>query len=68
MGLEITSEPTGGSSDGNFTSAKGVPTLDGLGAVGHDYHTADEYVLVDSIAERAAVFAGLLHRLADGEK
>lgn len=65
QGVEIEAEPTGGSSDGNFTAAAGVPTLDGLGAVGHEYHTADEFVITASIAQRAAVFAGLLSRLAE---
>lgn len=64
MGMTITSEPTGGSSDGNFTSAAGVPTIDGLGAVGSGFHTEDESVIADSVHERAALFAGLLDRMA----
>lgn len=65
LGFELTAEATGGSSDGNFTSAAGVPTVDGLGAVGHDYHTPDEFVLVDSIPQRAALLGSLLQRLGD---
>lgn len=65
LGLEIESAATGGSSDGNFTSAAGVPTLDGLGAVGHEYHTRDEYVLTSSLAERAALLARVLQRIGD---
>lgn len=68
LGFEIRGEKSGGSSDGNFMYRKGVPVLDGLGAVGYGYHTVDEYVLVDTIAERAATFAGLLHRLGDGTR
>lgn len=63
FGFALTGEPTGGSSDGNFTSAAGVPTVDGLGAVGHDYHTPEEYVLVDSIPQRAALLGVLLERI-----
>ena len=66
LGFSLTGESTGGSSDGNFTSAAGVPTVDGLGAVGHDYHTPEEYVLVDSIPQRAAVLGVLLDRIGDG--
>ncbi|HVR31969.1 MAG TPA: M20/M25/M40 family metallo-hydrolase [Acidimicrobiia bacterium] len=65
LGLSLVGEATGGSSDSNFTSAAGVPTIDGLGAVGHDYHTSDEYVLVGSIAQRATLFASLLHRIGE---
>ena len=50
----------GGGSDGNFTAAIGVPTLDGLGAVGGGAHADHEYVLVDTMPERAALIAGLV--------
>ncbi len=50
----------GGGSDGNFTAAVGVPTLDGLGAVGGGAHADHEYVLVDTMPERAALIAGLV--------
>lgn len=66
LGFTLTGESTGGSSDGNFTSAAGIPTIDGLGAVGHDYHTPEEYVLADSIPQRAAVLGVLLDRIGDG--
>ncbi|MEW1643806.1 M20 family metallopeptidase [Streptomyces sp. NPDC091219] len=49
----------GGGSDGNFTAALGVPTLDGLGAVGGGAHADHEYLLVGSMAERAGLVAGL---------
>jgi glutamate carboxypeptidase len=60
LGLELTEGSTGGGSDGNFTAALGVPTLDGLGARGGGAHAADEHVLVDSLAERAALLGALL--------
>lgn len=63
MGIALTESGTGGGSDGNFTSALGVPTLDGLGPVGDDAHSQGEYVLLSSLPERAAVVAGLLLEL-----
>ena len=53
----------GGGSDGNFTAATGVPTLDGLGAVGEGAHSPDENVVVRALPERAALVAGLLASL-----
>lgn len=53
----------GGGSDGNFTAGAGVPTLDGLGAVGGNAHGEGEWVHVPSMAERAALLTGLLRRL-----
>ena len=50
----------GGASDGNFTAALGVPTLDGLGAVGGGAHADHEHVLVDTMAERVALLAALI--------
>lgn len=50
----------GGGSDGNFTAALGVPTLDGLGAVGGGAHADHEYVVVDTMVERARLVAALL--------
>ena len=53
----------GGGSDGNFTAALGVPTLDGLGAIGDGAHAAHEHVDVTALPWRAALVAGLLARL-----
>jgi glutamate carboxypeptidase len=53
----------GGGSDGNFTAALGVPTLDGLGAVGDGAHSPDEHVIISALPQRAALFAGLLAAL-----
>ena len=53
----------GGGSDGNFTAALGVPTLDGLGAVGGGAHADHEFVLVDTMPERVDLVAGILRGL-----
>ena len=53
----------GGGSDGNFTAAVGVPTLDGLGAVGGGAHADHEYVLVEHLVPRAQLVTALIERL-----
>ena len=63
MGIALGEAATGGGSDGNFTAALGVPTLDGLGAVGDGAHSPVEHVVVRALAERAALLAGLLATL-----
>jgi glutamate carboxypeptidase len=60
MGVTLGEANVGGGSDGNFTAALGVPTLDGLGAVGEGAHSPDENILIRALPERAAVVAGLL--------
>jgi glutamate carboxypeptidase len=60
MGRELGEASTGGGSDGNFTAALGVPTLDGLGAVGDGAHTPREHILIRSLPERAALLAGMI--------
>jgi len=61
IGFELQDCPmTGGGSDGNFTAALGVPTLDGLGIDGEGAHTLSEYALISSIAPRQALIKGLL--------
>jgi glutamate carboxypeptidase len=60
MGIALDEATAGGGSDGNLTAALGVPTLDGLGAVGDGAHSAHEHVLVKTMPERAAVLAALL--------
>ncbi len=54
----------GGGSDGNFTAAIGVPTLDGLGAVGGGAHADHEFVVVDTMVPRSWMLAGLIRRIA----
>ena len=60
LGITIGAGGSGGASDANFTAALGVPTLDGLGAIGDGAHSVEEYVLVPSLSERAALMAALL--------
>jgi glutamate carboxypeptidase len=60
LGVEVEESLTGGGSDGNFTAAMGVPTLDGLGAVGEGAHAINESILVDRIADRTALLAKLV--------
>ena len=64
IGLELAEGMTGGASDGNFTAALGVPTLDGLGATGDGAHALHEHVIVADLPIRAALVAGVLRRLA----
>ena len=63
LGVDAEESLTGGGSDGNFTAALGVPTLDGLGAVGEGAHAANESILVDRIADRTALIAKLIAAL-----
>ncbi len=60
IGFNIDESSTGGGSDGNFTAALGVPTLDGLGGVGEGAHAPNESILLDRIADRVALLAGLV--------
>jgi glutamate carboxypeptidase len=63
MGITLEEAFVGGGSDGNFTAALGVPTLDGLGAVGDGAHSPEEYVVTRFLPERAALLAGMLSPL-----
>lgn len=63
MGIQLGEGSTGGGSDGNFTAALGVPTLDGLGAVGDGPHALNEHIVVKKMLGRAALLAGLLAKL-----
>ena len=63
LGFDIISQSSGGGSDGNFTGAMGIPTLDGLGVAGAGAHTLDEHIQVDSLAYRGKLMAGLLAAL-----
>jgi len=63
LGFELTAQSAGGGSDGNFTGAMGLPTLDSLGVRGAGLHTLNEHILVSSLVERARLAAGLLTRL-----
>jgi glutamate carboxypeptidase len=64
MGLQpLEEKAVGGASDGNSVAGMGVPTLDGLGAVGDGAHAEGEYVQIDAMPERAALVAGLVAEL-----
>ena len=60
LGFTLNEASTGGGSDGNFTAALGIPTLDGMGAVGEGAHARHESVLVDHLAPRTALLAAML--------
>ena len=60
MGLTLEESSTGGGSDGNFTAALGIPTLDGLGPVGVGAHAPTESILVNRIPDRVALLAALV--------
>ena len=60
LGIELEESLSGGGSDGNFTAAVGAPTLDGLGAVGEGAHAPHESILVDRMADRAALVAKMI--------
>lgn len=65
LGVDLSEGGTGGGSDGNFTAALGVPTLDGLGPIGDGAHALHEHVLVGDLAWRASFVAALLLRLGE---
>jgi glutamate carboxypeptidase len=60
LGFSLGEAAAGGGSDGNFTAALGVPTLDGLGAVGDGAHSSHEHILIKTMPQRAALLASLL--------
>jgi len=63
LGHALGEGSTGGGSDGNFTAALGVATLDGLGAIGDGAHALHEHVVIESLTDRAALVAGLIARI-----
>ena len=63
LGYDIPAQSSGGGSDGNFTGAMGVMTLDGLGVAGDGFHTLDEHLIIDSMVKRGKLLAGLLAEL-----
>jgi glutamate carboxypeptidase len=60
LGFALEEAATGGGSDGNFTSALGVPTLDGMGAIGSGAHADNESIRIDSLAPRIALLAAMI--------
>jgi glutamate carboxypeptidase len=63
LGFDLEEAATGGGSDGNFTAALGVPTLDGLGAVGEGAHAAHESIVIEHLIPRTALLAAMLATL-----
>jgi len=61
LGLNLKEAGVGGGSDGNFTAALGIPTLDGLGGIGEGAHAEHESVVISELPRRAALLAGLIH-------
>jgi glutamate carboxypeptidase len=60
LGIPVGEELTGAGSDGNFTAAMGIPTLDGLGARGEGMHAENEHIIITSLPRRAALLASVL--------
>jgi glutamate carboxypeptidase len=65
LGFELRDAATGGASDANTTAALGVPTVDGLGPIGGDDHSLDEWLDVTSIAPRTTLLAALVARAGE---
>lgn len=64
IGLDLPHRSSGGGSDGNFTGALGIPTLDSLGPSGAAYHTLNEHIEIDTLPQRGRLMAGLMARLS----
>ncbi|MEX2301915.1 MAG: M20 family metallopeptidase [Bryobacterales bacterium] len=60
LGVEVSEAQVGGGSDGNFTAALGVPTLDGLGAIGDGAHALHEHIVIDKLSGRAALLVKMI--------
>lgn len=60
VGITVREDGAGGGSDGNFTAALGIPTIDGLGAEGTGLHATHEHVLVNSLPKKAALIAAII--------
>ena len=65
IGIPLPHRSAGGGSDGNFTGAMGVPTLDGLGVLGAGGHTLEEHLLIDSLVPRGRLLAGLMATISE---
>jgi glutamate carboxypeptidase len=65
LGFPLQDAATGGASDANTTAALGIPTLDGLGPVGGDDHSVDEWLDLDSVVPRTVLLAGLMSRIGE---
>ena len=65
LGIELHDALTGGASDANTTTGEGLPTLDGLGPIGGDDHSADEWLDLSSVVPRTTLLAALIDRIAE---
>ena len=65
LGFDVTDSATGGAGDANTTASVGLPTLDGLGPIGGDDHSADEWLDLASVVPRMAMLAGLIARAGE---
>ena len=63
LGFELRDAATGGASDANTTAALGIPTIDGLGPIGGDDHSVDEWLDLDSVVPRTTLLAALIDRI-----
>jgi len=63
LGFSVDEIAVGGGSDGNFTAGLGIPTLDGLGAVGEGAHAPHESIVASELPRRAALLAGLIETI-----
>jgi len=60
IGMSLTAGGTGGASDANFVAPLGIPVLDGMGAVGEGYHSDREYIIAESLEQKAKLIAALI--------
>lgn len=67
LGATLTEATVGGGSDGNFTAALGIPTLDGLGAVGKGAHAENEQIVIGQLPVRAALLGELILKIATSD-
>jgi glutamate carboxypeptidase len=67
IGLSLVCKPSGGASDGNKLAAAGLPVIDSLGPRGGNMHSSEEYLVLDSLTERAKLSALLLMKIGSGE-
>ena len=65
LGINLSEASVGGGSDGNYTAALGIPTLDGLGGVGEGAHAAHENILIGELPRRSALLAHLITQLGN---
>ena len=68
IGMTIDSVTTGGCSDGNFSSALGIPTIDGMGPIGANAHREDEYVVLGSIVPQVRIISSVCEAIAQEKK